>query len=164
MKNNQPPPSPPSSTRDNFSAIVSRLTIDRDLDLALMTTDDYEKILSKRSSARILFFRQSHVCRFVCPRARAYGFPNSIETYGVVSGLWTSTFALGAFIGPSVAGILLDNVGFRNGSMFIVLLHLVVVRFCSRLSRIAIKTPLPIAIISLFRCSFERFANEFYSR
>lgn len=56
----------------------------------------------------------------------SYGFPNNLETYGLISGLWTSTFALGAFIGPSVAGILLDNIGFRNASMFIVILHLVV--------------------------------------
>ncbi|XP_072764178.1 MFS-type transporter SLC18B1 [Anoplolepis gracilipes] len=56
----------------------------------------------------------------------SYGFPNSLETYGLISGLWTSTFALGAFIGPSVAGILLDSIGFRNGSMFIVLLHMLV--------------------------------------
>jgi len=59
---------------------------------------------------------------------RSYGFPNNLETYGLISGLWTSTFALGAFIGPSVAGILLDNIGFRNASMFIVLLHTLVVR------------------------------------
>ncbi|KZC13443.1 PREDICTED: MFS-type transporter SLC18B1-like [Dufourea novaeangliae] len=55
-----------------------------------------------------------------------YGFENTLETYGLISGLWTSTFALGAFIGPSVAGILMDNIGFRNASMFIVLLHLLV--------------------------------------
>lgn len=59
---------------------------------------------------------------------RSHGFLNNFETYGLISGLWTSAFALGAFIGPSVAGILLDNVGFRNGSMFIVILHLLVVR------------------------------------
>ncbi|XP_025073119.1 MFS-type transporter SLC18B1-like [Pogonomyrmex barbatus] len=56
----------------------------------------------------------------------SFGFPNNLETYGLISGLWTSTFALGAFIGPSIAGILLDNIGFRNGSMFIVLLHMLV--------------------------------------
>lgn len=56
----------------------------------------------------------------------SYGFPDNLETYGLISGLWTSTFALGAFIGPSVAGILLDNIGFRNASMFIVLLHALV--------------------------------------
>ncbi|CAK9807234.1 MFS-type transporter SLC18B1 [Anthophora plagiata] len=55
-----------------------------------------------------------------------YGFPNNLETYGLISGLWTSMFALGAFIGPSVAGILLDNIGFRNATMFIVFLHLLV--------------------------------------
>nr|XP_031848918.1 MFS-type transporter SLC18B1-like [Nomia melanderi] len=58
-----------------------------------------------------------------------YGFANNLETYGLVSGLWTSTFALGAFIGPSVAGILMDNIGFRNATMFIVMLHLLVVRY-----------------------------------
>ncbi|XP_012275314.1 MFS-type transporter SLC18B1 [Orussus abietinus] len=58
--------------------------------------------------------------------AISYGFPNNLETYGLISGLWTSTFALGAFIGPSVSGILLDNIGFRKASMFIVILHLLV--------------------------------------
>jgi MFS family permease len=51
-----------------------------------------------------------------------------LETYGLISGLWTSTFALGAFVGPSIAGILYDSVGFRNGTMFIVLLNVIVVR------------------------------------
>lgn len=60
---------------------------------------------------------------------RQYGFSNNLETYGLISGLWTSTFALGAFIGPSVAGILLDNIGFRNATMFIVFLHMLVVRY-----------------------------------
>lgn len=56
----------------------------------------------------------------------SHGFPNNLETYGLISGLWTSSFALGAFIGPSVAGILLDYIGFQNASMFIVVLHLIV--------------------------------------
>uniref|UniRef100_A0AAR5Q2C2 Major facilitator superfamily (MFS) profile domain-containing protein n=2 Tax=Dendroctonus ponderosae TaxID=77166 RepID=A0AAR5Q2C2_DENPD len=58
--------------------------------------------------------------------AVVYGFHNDLETYALVSGLWTSTFALGAFIGPSIAGILYDTVGFRNASMFIVVIHLLV--------------------------------------
>ncbi|XP_034232465.1 MFS-type transporter SLC18B1-like [Thrips palmi] len=56
----------------------------------------------------------------------AHGFPNNLETYGLISGLWTSTFALGAFIGPSVGGILYDCVGFRAGSMFVVGLNALV--------------------------------------
>ncbi|XP_073985292.1 MFS-type transporter SLC18B1-like [Rhodnius prolixus] len=48
------------------------------------------------------------------------GFSNNLETYGLISGLWTSTFALGAFLGPSLAGILYDTWGFQHGSMSIV--------------------------------------------
>lgn len=33
---------------------------------------------------------------------------------------------MGAFIGPSLSGILYDNIGFRNASMFIVAIHLLV--------------------------------------
>ncbi|CAG9576127.1 unnamed protein product [Danaus chrysippus] len=54
------------------------------------------------------------------------GLPNSIETYGLVSGMWTSTFALGAFIGPTVSGLLFDSIGFRNSTQFVVILHLCV--------------------------------------
>ncbi|KAJ1523716.1 hypothetical protein ONE63_001550 [Megalurothrips usitatus] len=56
----------------------------------------------------------------------AHGFPNNLETYGLISGLWTSTFALGAFIGPSVGGFLLEHVGFSYGSLFVVGLNAVV--------------------------------------
>ncbi|KAG4080250.1 hypothetical protein HA402_010742 [Bradysia odoriphaga] len=54
------------------------------------------------------------------------GLPDNIETYGLISGLWTSTFALGAFIGPSVSGALYDSIGFRESTIFIVSLHAVV--------------------------------------
>lgn len=49
-----------------------------------------------------------------------HGLPDSIETYGLISGLWTSTFALGAFIGPSVSGTLYDSIGFRESTIFII--------------------------------------------
>lgn len=52
--------------------------------------------------------------------------PDNIETYGLISGLWTSTFALGAFIGPSVSGYLYDTVGFRQSTIFVIAIHLVV--------------------------------------
>lgn len=58
--------------------------------------------------------------------AIAHGFPNNLETYGLISGLWTSTFALGAFIGPSIAGVLYDSLGFRAATMFIVVLGAIV--------------------------------------
>ncbi|XP_042859974.1 MFS-type transporter SLC18B1-like [Penaeus japonicus] len=58
--------------------------------------------------------------------AVANGFPDDIGTYGLVAGLWTSAFALGAFVGPSVAGILFDWCGFAWATVFVVVLHLVV--------------------------------------
>jgi len=41
------------------------------------------------------------------------GFPDTIDTYGLVSGLWTSVFAFGAFVGPTFGGLLYDAVTFR---------------------------------------------------
>ena len=32
------------------------------------------------------------------------GFPDNLATYALISSLWTSTFALGAFVGPTAAG------------------------------------------------------------
>ena len=50
------------------------------------------------------------------------GFSNNVNTYGLVSGMWASTFALGAFVGPSAAGVLQDHVGFEWGAMYVVIL------------------------------------------
>ncbi|XP_063235319.1 MFS-type transporter SLC18B1-like [Bacillus rossius redtenbacheri] len=71
--------------------------------------------------------------------ALARGFPDDITTYGIISGLWLSTFSLGACIGPSIAGALYDSVGFSLGSLATIGLHLVVmvvsVVFASRGAR-----------------------------
>lgn len=47
------------------------------------------------------------------------GFRDDLSTYGLVSGLWASTFALGAFVGPSIGGILFDVIGFRMGTLVV---------------------------------------------
>lgn len=54
------------------------------------------------------------------------GFENNISTYGTISGLWTSTFAFGAFWGPTVSGFLYDKIGFRASTNFIIGLHTIV--------------------------------------
>lgn len=54
------------------------------------------------------------------------GFEEGVETYGLISGLWTSVFAFGAFIGPSISGYLFDHFGFRNSVYFIIILHVIV--------------------------------------
>eukprot|EP00092_Neocalanus_flemingeri_P030917 GFUD01033574.1.p1 GENE.GFUD01033574.1~~GFUD01033574.1.p1 ORF type:complete len:505 (-),score=68.91 GFUD01033574.1:56-1570(-) len=40
------------------------------------------------------------------------GFSESMEIQAVVSGLFTSSFALGNFCGPTISGILFDSIGF----------------------------------------------------
>lgn len=58
--------------------------------------------------------------------AIANGFPDDLSTYGLISGIWTSAFALGCFIGPSVGGVLLDHIGFAWSTVIIVALHILV--------------------------------------
>ena len=48
------------------------------------------------------------------------GLPDNITTFGLISGLWTSGLALGAFSGPTISGYLLDAYGFRKASLFVV--------------------------------------------
>ena len=36
------------------------------------------------------------------------------DIYALISGIWTSSFALGNFIGPTLGGLLVDSVGFRS--------------------------------------------------
>lgn len=55
-----------------------------------------------------------------------HGFNEGLETYGLVSGLWTSIFAFGAFVGPSVSGVLYDAIGFRKSVYFIIVWHAIV--------------------------------------
>ncbi|XP_055872055.1 MFS-type transporter SLC18B1-like isoform X2 [Biomphalaria glabrata] len=51
--------------------------------------------------------------------ARELGFPDNLSTFGMVSGLFNATYCLGAFIGPTVGGALIEEVGFAYGSTII---------------------------------------------
>ena len=51
------------------------------------------------------------------------GMPKNLATYGVASAIWTSPFSLGSFVGPVVGGILVDHIGYRNSTLFVVALH-----------------------------------------
>lgn len=55
-----------------------------------------------------------------------WGMPDDMTTYGLVAGMWASSFALGDFIGPSVAGVLFDTVGYRMGTLFIIVFQFIV--------------------------------------
>lgn len=51
------------------------------------------------------------------------GFPDNLGTYGMVSSLYTSSFALGAFVGPSLGGLMFEVIGFRWATVFMLCLH-----------------------------------------
>ena len=46
------------------------------------------------------------------------GFPDDISTSSLISSIWTSAFALGAFVGPTASGALYDAVGFEWSTLF----------------------------------------------
>ncbi|KAK7065899.1 hypothetical protein SK128_024985, partial [Halocaridina rubra] len=73
--------------------------------------------------------------------AIANGFPDDLSTYGLVSGIWTSTFALGCFIGPSVGGALLDAIGFGWATVWVAALHVLVL--IATITYIGCKRPTP---------------------
>jgi len=50
--------------------------------------------------------------------AVARGFPDDISTYSTISSIWTSSFALGAFVGPTTAGALYEVIGFSWAMVF----------------------------------------------
>jgi hypothetical protein len=49
-------------------------------------------------------FARLFIGAFFARSARLHGFPNTVETYSLVSSIWTSAFALGAFLGPTSVG------------------------------------------------------------
>ena len=59
-------------------------------------------------------------------QAIANGFEDNIETYGLVSGLWTSTFALGAFVGPTLGGVMVQHLGFPLSTILVLVVELLV--------------------------------------
>jgi len=71
------------------------------------------------------------------------GFPDTIDTYGLVSGLWTSVFAFGAFVGPTFGGLLYDAITFRWAIFLVIIAE--VMSFTALMSYLiydyCIKTP-----------------------
>ncbi|XP_052252223.1 MFS-type transporter SLC18B1-like [Dreissena polymorpha] len=54
--------------------------------------------------------------------ANSLGMENNLDTYGKCSGFFNSSFAFGAFLGPTIGGFLVDQLGFPWASCGIALL------------------------------------------
>ncbi|XP_054708606.1 MFS-type transporter SLC18B1-like [Uloborus diversus] len=59
------------------------------------------------------------------------GFPDDVGTYGLVSGVLFSVACFGAFVGPSLGGFLIDNVGYKIATSIIVATEIVVAIICA---------------------------------
>ncbi len=55
------------------------------------------------------------------------GFPETEETFSIISSVYIMTFTLGNSIGPFVAGALVDTVKFQKATLFVVVLSALVV-------------------------------------
>ncbi len=49
--------------------------------------------------------------------AMRMGFSADIDTYLLISGMWSTSFYLGNFLGPTIAGVLVGSYGFRTASV-----------------------------------------------
>lgn len=57
------------------------------------------------------------------------GFSDDINTYVMISGIWLSAFALGNFVGPTVAGLAVDVIGFRRTTIIFFALYAAMAAF-----------------------------------
>ncbi|XP_023221317.1 MFS-type transporter SLC18B1-like isoform X1 [Centruroides sculpturatus] len=55
------------------------------------------------------------------------GFPTDVTTYGLVSSMVASSQSLGAFIGPSLGGYLLQTVGYKPGTLVLVAVEILLI-------------------------------------
>ncbi|CAG5133318.1 unnamed protein product, partial [Candidula unifasciata] len=53
-------------------------------------------------------------CLFI--GAKNLGFENNLDTHGIVSGMFSSVYCLGAFVGPIVSGVSVQEIGFRHST------------------------------------------------
>jgi len=88
------------------------------------------------------------VASFGCAQIAAAdnGMSESMEVQAVVSGLFTSAFALGNFCGPTISGVLFDAIGFNYNllvlqGLVVLVLILNLIAFCTSKSQTVQPTP-----------------------
>ena len=55
------------------------------------------------------------------------GFADDIQTYVLISGVWASAFSLGNFVGPTIAGILVEMKGFQVTTYYFCILYAIMI-------------------------------------
>lgn len=54
-----------------------------------------------------------------------HGYPNDLRTQGLISGIFSATHSLAAFIGPMLGGFSVQYIGYRNSVFAIIIMFLV---------------------------------------
>lgn len=54
------------------------------------------------------------------------GYPNDLRTQGLISGLFSLVYSLGAMIGPVTGGVVYDYMGFEMATFFVVVMFVVI--------------------------------------
>ena len=55
--------------------------------------------------------------------AQDLGYQDDIRTYLMISGIWSASFYFGSFLGPTVSGILVEQLGFQMVTFIFVILY-----------------------------------------
>ena len=55
---------------------------------------------------------------------------DELKVHELISGIWRAAIALGLFVGPSIAGLLYEPIGFPNECLLIIGLQLLHVSWC----------------------------------
>ncbi|XP_014661899.1 PREDICTED: MFS-type transporter SLC18B1-like [Priapulus caudatus] len=80
--------------------------------------------------------------------AKQHGFPDDYTTYALVSGIFNAFFALGAFIGPTIGGIMDDYMGFEWAAFVVGMIELacflLLLVYCIRNYKVEIKGETPL--------------------
>ncbi|XP_013774744.1 MFS-type transporter SLC18B1-like isoform X2 [Limulus polyphemus] len=65
------------------------------------------------------------VCAFISALNDALkrGFPDDMSTHGLVSALCTICMSIGAFIGPTIGGYLLEHLGYRQSTFILLIME-----------------------------------------
>ena len=55
--------------------------------------------------------------------------PNTVATYGLVSAMFFSSCSVGAFLGPTLGGFLIDTIHYRNATLFLLAIEIIMIIF-----------------------------------
>lgn len=106
----------------NFLFLLSFLFIGP---LPFMLLEPYKSLIQGMMALAGIAYSCMVVSSFSRAQVRVLqlGFADDINTYVMISGVWLSAFSLGNFVGPTIAGCLVQTQGFRMTTLVFFVLY-----------------------------------------